>query len=106
MRVNLEKLLAGEVAQRLEIERGDTVYIPKGEFFFISGEVQKPGRYPLERDTTVAKALILAGGPSKFAATKRATVQRFVHGQRLEYRADMNDILQSDDILVVPQSIF
>jgi len=106
VRVNLEKLLAGEVAQRLEIERGDTVYIPKGEFFFISGEVQKPGRYPLERDTTVAKALILAGGPSKFAAPKRATVQRVVEGQRLEYHADMNDILQADDILVVPQSIF
>jgi polysaccharide export outer membrane protein len=106
IRVNLEKLMAGEVTQRMEIESGDTVYIPKGEFFFISGEVQKPGRDPLERDTTVAKALILAGGPSKFAATKRATVQRFVHGQRLEYRADMNDILQSDDILVVPQSIF
>ena len=106
IRVNLEKLMAGEVTQRMEIESGDTVYIPQKEFFFISGEVQKPGRYPLERDTTVAKALILAGGPNKFAATKRATVQRFVNGQRLEYRADMNDILQSDDILVVPQSIF
>jgi len=70
LRVNLEKLLAGEVPQRLEIERGDTIYLPKGEFFFISGEVQKPGRYPLERETTVAKAIILAGGPSKFAATK------------------------------------
>jgi polysaccharide export outer membrane protein len=104
--VNLEKLMAGEVTQRMEIESGDTVYIPKKEFFFISGEVQKPGRYPLERDTTVAKALILAGGPNKFAAIKRATVQRLVNGQRLEYRADMNDILQSEDILVVPQSIF
>jgi len=106
VRVNLEKLLAGEVAQRLEIERGDTVYIPKGEFFFISGEVQKPGRYPLERDTTVAKALILAGGLSKFAAPKRATVQRVVEGQRREYHAEMQDMLQADDILVVPQSIF
>jgi polysaccharide export outer membrane protein len=47
VRVNLEKLLAGEVPQRLEVERGDTIYIPKGVFFFISGEVQKPGRYPL-----------------------------------------------------------
>jgi polysaccharide export outer membrane protein len=106
MRVNLEKLLAGEVPQRLEIARGDTIYIPKGAFFFIAGEVQKPGRYPLERDTTVAKALVLAGGPNKFAAPKRATVQRFVDGQRLEYRADMNDVLQAEDILVIPQSIF
>jgi polysaccharide biosynthesis/export protein len=106
VRVNLEKLLAGEVPQRIEIESGDTIYIPKGEFFFISGEVQKPGRYPLERDTTVAKALILAGGPNKFAAPKRATVQRLVHGQRIEYRAAMNDVLQAEDILVIPQSIF
>jgi polysaccharide export outer membrane protein len=106
VRVNLEKLLAGEVPQRLEIERGDTIYIPKGAFFFIAGEVQKPGRYPLERDTTAAKALILAGGPNKFAAPKRATVQRFVDGQRLEYHADLNDVLQADDILVIPQSLF
>jgi polysaccharide biosynthesis/export protein len=106
IRVNLEKLMAGEISQRMEIESGDTVYIPKREFFFISGEVKTPGRYPLEQDTTVAKALILAGGPSRFAATKRATVQRFVNGQRLEYRADLNDILQADDILVIPQSIF
>jgi len=98
--------LAGEVVQRIEIESGDTVYIPKKEFFFISGKVQKPGRYPLERDTTVAKALILAEGSTKFSATKRATVQRVVEGQRLEYCADMNDILQSEDILVVLQSIF
>jgi polysaccharide biosynthesis/export protein len=106
IRINLEKLLAGEVTQRIEIDSGDTIYIPKGEFFFISGEVQRPGRYPLERDTTVAKAIILAGGPTKFAATKRAAVQRLVEGQRLEYRADMKDVLQSGDILIVPQSIF
>jgi polysaccharide export outer membrane protein len=106
VRVNLEKLLAGEVFQRLEIEPGDTIYLPKGAFFFVAGEVQKPGRYPLERDTTVAKALILAGGPNKFAALKRATVQRVVDGQRLEYHADLNAVLQADDILVIPQSIF
>ncbi len=106
IRINLERLLAGEVTQRIEIDSGDTIYIPKGEFFFVSGEVQRPGRYPLERDTTVAKAIILAGGPTKFAATKKAAVQRLVKGQRLEYRADMKDILQSEDILIVPQSIF
>ena len=106
VRVNLEKLLAGEVPQRLAIERGDTIYIPKGAFVFIAGEVQKPGRYLLERDTTVAKALILTGGPNKFAAPKRATVQRLVDGQRLEYHADLNAVLQADDILVIPQSIF
>ena len=106
VRVNLEKLLAGEVPQRLAIERGDTIYIPKGAFVFIAGEVQKPGRYLLERDTTVAKALILAGGPNKFAAPKRATVQRLGDGQRLEYHADLNAVLQADDILVIPQSIF
>jgi polysaccharide biosynthesis/export protein len=106
IRVDLEKLLAGEVTQRIEINSGDTIYLPKGEFFFISGEVQKPGRHRLERDTTVSKALILAGGPTKFAATKRATVQRLVKAQRMEYQARLNDILQAEDILIIPQSIF
>jgi len=98
--------LAGEVVQRIEIESGDTVYIPKKEFFFISGKVQKPGRYPLERDTTVAKSLIRAEGSSTISATKRATVQLVAEGQRLEYCADTSDILPSEDIVVVPKSIF
>lgn len=106
LRINLDKLLAGEVPQRLEIGIGDTIYVPKGEFFFIAGEVQKPGRYPLGADTTVTKALILAGGPTKFAAYNRATVQRIVDGQRREYQATMSDVLQAEDVLVIPQSLF
>ena len=70
MRVQLEQLLAGGVPQRLTLQDGDVIYVPLGAFVYVTGEIQRPGRYRLERDTTILKAVTLAGGFTKFAATK------------------------------------
>jgi polysaccharide export outer membrane protein len=106
MRVQLEQLLAGGVPQRLSLQDGDVIYVPVGAFVYISGEIQKPGRYRLERDTTIQKAITLAGGFTKFAATKTMLVQRMVNGQRVDFQAGPNDLLQAEDIVVVRPSLF
>jgi polysaccharide export outer membrane protein len=106
MRVQLEQLLAGGVPQRLNLQDGDVIYVPVGAFVYISGEIQKPGRYRLERDTTIQKAVTLAGGFTKFAATKTMLVQRMVKGQRMDFQAGPNDLLQAEDIVVVRPSLF
>ncbi len=106
IRIDLEKLLAGEIRQRIAVYGGDTIYLPKRSFFFVSGQVMRPGRYHLERDTTVLKAITLAGGFAKFAAKKHMKVKRLFEGQRREFRVDANALLQAEDVLVVPQSFF
>jgi polysaccharide export outer membrane protein len=106
MRVQLEQLLAGGVPQRLSLQDGDVIYVPVGAFVYISGEIQKPGRYRLERDTTIQKAITLAGGFTKFAATKTMLVQRMINGQRVDFQAGPNDLLQAEDIVVVRPSLF
>jgi polysaccharide export outer membrane protein len=106
IRVDLEQLMAGELLRPIQVLSGDTIYLPRAAFYYISGEVSRPGRYRLERDTTVAKALTVAGGPTRFAAKSRLTVQRSIKGERKEFRAEPNDILHSEDMLVIPQSVF
>ncbi|RMF89999.1 MAG: hypothetical protein D6736_07460 [Nitrospinota bacterium] len=106
IRVDLEKLLAGEIQQPIAIGEADTIYVPQQRYFFVYGEVQRPGRYPLERNTTVFKAITLAGGFTRFAAKRRLKVQRVIDEVPQEFHAQMNDRLQAEDILVVPQSYF
>jgi polysaccharide export outer membrane protein len=105
MHIDLEKLMVGQVAQPVGIESGDTIYVPNA-FFFISGEVQRPGRYLLERHTTVHKAIALAGGFTNFAAKSSLRVKRLIDGQSQEFQVRIDDFLQTEDVLVVPQSIF
>jgi polysaccharide export outer membrane protein len=106
MRVQLEQLLAGGVPQRLTLQDGDVIYVPLGAFVYVSGEIQRPGRYRLEQDTTIQKVVTVAGGFTKFAATKTMLVQRMVDGRRVDFQAGPNDLLQAEDVLVVRPSLF
>lgn len=105
-RVDLPRLLAGELSQRIEISHADIISVPNGTFFYVSGEVIRPGRYRLEQDTTVFKAITVAGGVTKFAARKQAIVHRVVDGQRRAFQARMEDLLQAEDVLEIPVSLF
>lgn len=106
MRVDLTKLLAGDLSQRIEVRQGDTISVPNGTFFYVSGEVIRPGRYRLEQDTTVLKAITVAGGLTKFAVRKHAIVHRVVDGQRHTFEARLEDLLQTEDVVEVPTSLF
>ena len=106
LRIDLEQLLSGQVERSIVMQAGDTIYLPQASYYYVSGEVARPGRYRLERDTTVAKALTVAGGVTKFAARSRLKVRRLIDGQRQEFRVEYTDLLQADDILIAPQSIF
>lgn len=106
MRVSLEQLMAGGVPQRITLQDGDVVYVPVAAFVYVTGEIQHPGRYRLEKDATIQKAVTLAGGFTKFAATKSMTVQRMVDGKRLDFQAGPNDLLQAEDVVVVHPSLF
>src|SRR5207249_11712448 len=49
-------------ARDLFLVEGDTLLIPRGNTFFVSGEVKKPGAYQLERSTTALGAITVAAG--------------------------------------------
>jgi polysaccharide export outer membrane protein len=104
--IDLEKMLAGEIRQPLPVNANDTIYVPKRAYIFVTGQVQRPGRYALERDTTARKAIILAGGFTQFAAKSRLQVRRVVAGQPQDFHANLDDPLQAEDVLIVPESVF
>jgi polysaccharide biosynthesis/export protein len=77
--------------------------------YFISGEVQRPGSFPLVVPTTVLEALAIAGGFRDYANTKKILVMRgpkrltfnykdIVRGKKLA----QNILLENGDHIVVP----
>ena len=103
--VNLEEVLAGK-PQRILVYSGDTVYVPEKGSVYVSGEVLRPGRYPMEKDTTVMKAVTLAGGFTPFAAKNSIRVKRVVDDSPRDFQAQTDDLLQTGDVLIVPASLF
>jgi polysaccharide biosynthesis/export protein len=94
------------VLKPIGIASGDTIYVPTAGYVFVSGQVERPGQYRLERGTTVQRAITLAGGFTKFAATSRLRVKRSIAGKPQEFQAQLDDRLQAEDILIVPESVF
>lgn len=103
--IDLDKLKSGAIGQSIRVRNGDTIHVPRGDFVYVTGEVQNPGRYPLKRNTTVDRAIILAGGFTRFASRKRIRVRRMVDGEQKEYRARSSDALQNEDVIIVPESL-
>ncbi len=120
--VDFIKLLRfGDLSQNITLDPDDTVVVPDNpqNVVYVTGEVKQPGMVPFvkERDWTVLKAVLAAGGFTQFAARGRASLIREEGGRRIIIPVDFNDLMRNPeagkdvplkpgDILVVPQSLF
>jgi polysaccharide biosynthesis/export protein len=106
LRVNLKDALAGDRQNNIPIRDGDSIIVPKMPFFFVMGEVQKPGQYNLERGTTVLMSISIGGGLTPKSAPNRTKIVREVEGKKSEIKANMEDLVQPGDTIIVPESFF
>lgn len=61
---------------------------------FITGQVGKPGPYPLTSPTTVLQLLALAGGVAEFAKSDQIQVMRTENGKTTNYRFNYKDVIR------------
>jgi len=106
IKVNLRKLLDGDSRQNIYLEPNDTIFVPEAAYFFVFGEVKRPGRYNLEIGTTVLKAITTAGGVTEIAAINKTKIVRERGGGKSEIPAGMTDPVEAEDIIMVPESFF
>jgi polysaccharide biosynthesis/export protein len=80
---------------------------------YVTGEVTRPGAFPLLPNMTVLQALTSAGGFTQFARLKKIYVLRTEDGKQVKHpfnykdvvngnRPEDNIVLQSGDTIVVP----
>lgn len=100
-------LTSGQGAGDEKLSAGDIIYVPTAPVFYIYGQVQKPGAYPLKADITIREALAISGG---------LTVRGTENGIRIDHRgpdgkvsteqAPLSAILHANDVVHVPESWF
>lgn len=61
---------------------------------FVTGQVAKPGPYPLTAPTTVLQMLALAGGPTDFAKKTKIAVMRTENGETKSLKFNYKDVIQ------------
>lgn len=94
----------------LPIERlqaGDSVYVPRAEQYYITGEITAPGAFRLEPDMTVLQAIARAGGVGPRGSMNRIVIKRRVNESKYKtFSASLTDPIKPDDIIQVKESIF
>ncbi len=106
--IDLKRLVEqGEISLNLQVQDGDSIYINKAGVFFVTGEVKKPASYKVEEDTTVIKAITMAGGlTDKASATNIKIIRKKEGREEIFQKVKMDDPVLPDDVIVVPESFF
>ena len=104
--VNRKDLELGRAGLDVTLQDGDLINVPTAKRFWISGQVKNPGNYVLDTGTTVAQALILAGGLTERGSDRRLTFIRTVNGKIVEVSAKMDDKVQPNDEIKVGSRLF
>jgi polysaccharide export outer membrane protein len=91
----------------LAVRHGDVIFVAQQPVFYIYGEVQKPGAYPLHESMTVRQAIAMGGGLTIRGTERGLRVSRRNDAGVVEvYRAKLSDRLIADDVVQVKESLF
>lgn len=126
--VSVKGMLLGDVQNDIQARLADgymkypvvsvTLKESRSRKFFVYGEVMRPGTFPLEDNTTVLKAISIAGGITKFGSTSRVKILRPYKdkpgyesikvnmGAAMKGSADSDVVIQPEDIVVVTEGLF
>jgi polysaccharide biosynthesis/export protein len=106
IRVNLQSLQSGALFQNVALRAGDTVFVPRAETVFVSGQVRMPGEYAIRSGMTVRQAVALAGGVTDRGSTRRIQIIRLVDGKEVTISGDLQKPVQAGDTIVAQERFF
>ena len=112
--IDLKSLVtSGDLSQNIQVQENDSIYVSKSGMCFITGQVEKPGSYPCNSETTVLKFVALAGGFTGKASKSGIRIVRIIENKETKAKekhifkqVDLDTKLVADDVLVVPESFF
>jgi polysaccharide export outer membrane protein len=98
----VDKVAAGDPTQDPFVAPGDKIFAPAAEIFYIYGQVNTPGAYPVRTDMTVAQAIAKGGGLTESGSDKKVKVRRGAKTTTLS----AEDKIEPGDVLTVRERLF
>lgn len=89
-----------EAANRYVADPSATVVVKQinSRKVFITGQVEKPGPYPLSTSMTVVQLIALSGGLNEYADSKNIVVLRPDNGRTASFRLNYKDIIKRKNL--------
>lgn len=107
MTVDLDNLLEkGNLSANVMVLDGDSIYVARASFVYVTGEVKTPGAYKITKGLTVLRSITLAGGFSSKAWKSRTKVIRKTDKGETTIDVNMEDRVMPDDVIMIPESFF
>jgi polysaccharide export outer membrane protein len=103
MRLETEGLVRGDPDKNPLLKDGDTLFVPDADQFFVSGQINKAGSFPIVPGMTVRQALAIAGGVTATGSTGKVGL---IRGGAKEVDADLSTVIQKNDVIVVRERLF
>lgn len=106
--VNIADLLqSGDKTVDVPLMDGDSVTIAKAALIYVTGQVNRPSAFTIEPDTTVIKAITMAGGFTPLAAQGKIKIIRKINGvEQIIEKVALHERLMPEDVMVIPESFF
>lgn len=103
----VDMFTAGDMARDVALAAGDVIYVNRAPQFYVYGQVQRSGMYPLDRGLTVAQAIAKGGGLTLRGSDKGVRVHRRYGNRTVQVlEPKLDDPVYPDDLIFVRESIF
>jgi polysaccharide export outer membrane protein len=97
----------GELNRDYEVAGGDIIFVERAPRAYITGEVQRPGPFRIERAMTVQQALSAGGGLTPRGTQRGVRITRKdPSGVARTMEVKNDDLVQTDDVITVKESWF
>ncbi len=108
MEINVPAIFrTGDLSQDIELEAGDTIFVPRAPTFYIYGEVQRAGSYRLEPAMTVMQALSVGGGVTPRGTERGVKVnRRIADGAVRRVEVSLSDRVEPGDVIYIAERLF
>lgn len=106
--IDLARLVApADAADDPVLKPDDLVFVDRAPQYYIYGQVQRPGMYGVDRGLTVAQAIAKGGGLTLRGTDRGIRLQRRQTDGRVSVQeVRLDEPVQSDDLLIVRESVF
>lgn len=115
--VDIKDTKDGGVNSDMLIQADDKIVVERNKIFYVYGEVLKPGKFTLEDNMTVLKAISLAGGFSKYGSPDRVKILRSISGKggyesikvdvkgAISGQAEKDILIEPDDVVIASEGL-
>ncbi len=108
MEVDVDSLFrTGADNADIELQSGDSIYVPQAPMVYVYGEVQRPGSFRIQRNMTVMQVVSQGGGLTPRGTQRNIKInRRNTKGEIETIFPKLTDLVKSDDVVYVQESIF